>query len=132
MSITQMQIVKKKIRASIEETAEQLVMADLSDLSVLEKIYESLTDISRDLKSYYPLCSEAALAAANLLKESVRKEEGLSDLQVIEDTICSLQRLINQDLKDHEIDFPELFSHQTPIADDDGIDKTDSKILRKL
>jgi hypothetical protein len=110
MSITQMQIVKKKIRASIEETAEQLVMADLSDSPVLEKIYESLTEISRDLKSFYPRCSEAALAAANLLKESVRNEEGLPDphLKVIEDTICSLQGLINQDLKDHEIDFPGI------------------------
>jgi hypothetical protein len=31
MSNTQMQTVKKKIRTSIEEMAEQLVMADLSD-----------------------------------------------------------------------------------------------------
>jgi two-component system, chemotaxis family, sensor kinase CheA len=124
MSITQMQIVKKKIRASIEETAEQLVMADLSDSPVLEKIYESLTEISRDLKSFYPHCSEAALAAANLLKESVRNEEGLPDphLKVIEDTICSLQGLINQDLKDHEIDFPGLFS-QTQIGGDKSPDK---------
>jgi two-component system, chemotaxis family, sensor kinase CheA len=130
MSITQMKTDKKKIRASIEETAEQLVMADLSDSSVLEKISETLTEISKDLNSYYPRCSKAALASANLLKESVRNEESLTDssLKAIEDTICSLQQLFNQDLKDHDIDFPELFGLPTPIADDDGFDKKGFKI----
>jgi two-component system, chemotaxis family, sensor kinase CheA len=125
MSITQMQTVKKKIRPSIEETAEQLVMADLSDSSVLEKISDTLTKVSKDLKNYYPRCSEAALASANLLKESVQNEEGLTDsnLKAIEDTIGSFQQFINQDLKDHDIDFPELFGLKTPIADDDSLDK---------
>jgi two-component system, chemotaxis family, sensor kinase CheA len=127
MSITQMKTDKEKIRASIEETAEQLVMADLSDLSVLEKISETLTEISEDLKSYYPRCCQASLAAANLLKESIQNKEGFTDptFKIIEDTICSLQRLINQDLKDHEIDFPGLFGLQTPIGDDNSLDKNE-------
>ncbi len=121
MSNTQMQTVKKKIRTSIEEMAEQLVMADLSDLSVLETISETLTGISGDLNSHFPRCSEAALAAGNLMKESARSDHGLTepDLKAIEDTICSLQQLVNQDPKDHEIDFPELLGLPILITADD-------------
>jgi two-component system, chemotaxis family, sensor kinase CheA len=97
--------------------------------SVLETISETLTGISGDLNSHFPRCSEAALAAGNLLKESARSDHGLTepDLKAIEDTICSLQQLVNQDPKDHEIDFPELFGLPTPIAGDDGPGKNGFK-----
>jgi two-component system, chemotaxis family, sensor kinase CheA len=125
MSNTQMQTVKKKIGNSIEEMAEQLVMADLSDSSVLETISLNLTKISGDLKSDFPRCSQAALAAGDLLKESARKDRGLTNahLKAIEDTICSFQQLVNQELKDHEIDFPKSFNLQTQITNDDAPNK---------
>jgi two-component system, chemotaxis family, sensor kinase CheA len=119
MSTTQIQIVKNKIRASIEEMAEQLVMADLSDSSVLEMIYKNLTGISGDLRSYFPRCSEAALAAGKLLKDSLQSNQGLIDtyLKAVEDTICSLQQLVNQNPKDDEIVFPEIFNLSNNIND---------------
>ncbi len=127
--MTQTHTVEEKIKISIEETAEQFVMADLSDSSVLEMISENLTGISDDLKNHFPRCSEAALAAGNLLKGSTGNGQGLTDpaLKAIEETICSLQELANQNPKDHEINFPELFGLQPQLADDDDPDKNGFK-----
>ena len=119
--------VKKRVKPSIEKTAEQLVMSDLSDLSVLESISESLAEISGVLRNHFPRCSKAAMAAGNLLKESVHNNQGLPDhhLKAVEETVCSFQQLLNHDLKDYDIDFPDIIGIQFQTALKDHSEKDD-------
>ena len=122
MSMTQMQTRKEQMKDSIEEMAEQLVMADLSDSSVFQRIAEKLKGISQALKMHFPRCSEAALAAGDLLNKGIRSRQGLSesDLAIVEKTISSLQNLINTDLEDHHIDFPDSFRLQKALPETEG------------
>ena len=125
MCMLQIQEVKNKVKPSLEETAEQLVISDLSDSTVLETISEKLIGISGVLNGHFPRCSLAVMSAGNLLKESSLSDQGLPDhhLQAVEETISSLQQLINRDLKDHDIDFPDLLGLRVQTTDNDFPDK---------
>ncbi|MFW6055392.1 MAG: Hpt domain-containing protein, partial [Thermodesulfobacteriota bacterium] len=106
--MNQMQTTKTSLKGSIEETAEQFVMADVSDAAELEIMSESFSRVSLSLQEDFPRSARAAQAIRDLLQEKARKEEALSDsdLQTVEKTITALQTLVNKDRCEDDLELP--------------------------
>lgn len=122
MSINRIKAVKKNLKNTIEAAAEQFVMADFSDLSVLETIAEALMEISREFGDDFPRSSAAAMSAGNILRKSTGNNHDLSkaDIQAVENTISSLQLLIDKEMEDHEVDFPDSFTLHSTFSSKDN------------
>lgn len=125
------QEVKNMVKNIIEETAERFVMADLSDSSVLKSIAASLSGVSEDLSNVFPRCSEASLAAADILEKSLQNNNGLneSDLHAVETTISSLQLFASKEMEDHEVNFPKIFGLDSTSFAKVTTDNTEYKTL---
>lgn len=123
MSTSRIKAVKKKLKGTIEAAAEQFVMADFSDLSGLETIAEALMEISREFGDDFPRYSAAAMSAGNILRKSSGNKHDLSkaDIQEVENTISSLQLLIDKEKEDHEVDFPDSFTLHSTFSSKNNI-----------
>ncbi|MCF8038764.1 MAG: chemotaxis protein CheA [Desulfohalobiaceae bacterium] len=107
--MTQMQTTKTSLKGYIEETAEQFVMADVSDPGVLQTMSETFNKVFQSLQENFPRSARAAQAIRDLLLESMDKDKPLtdSDLQSLEKTITALQILVSTDVMEDELELPE-------------------------
>ena len=117
--MSQTEAVKNSVRAVIEETAEQFIMADLSDAAFLESLAGTFVRVSADLDAHFPVCAEAARMAGTLLQERTREEAALSDADFasVEQTISAIQTLVEKNISEAELEFPESFGLQAKAPD---------------
>ena len=117
--MSQTEAVKNAVRAVIEETAEQFIMADLSDAAFLESLAGTFARVSADLDAHFPVCAEAARMAGTLLQERTREEAALSDADFasVEQTISAIQTLVEKNISEADLDFPESFGLQAKAAE---------------
>ncbi len=139
MNTLQKQTVDIKLQDSVEELAQQFVMAELSDLSVFESMAETLAGISAQLESNFPRCSASAAAAADLLQKLAwnKKNPTEFDLHSVEKTISCLQSLTQTGHEDGKFEFPESFAipdaHETGSeAGKNGGKKSYSAVDREI
>ncbi|MGM0453371.1 MAG: Hpt domain-containing protein [Thermodesulfobacteriota bacterium] len=123
--MSEIQTVKNTVRGVVEDTAEEFVVADLSDASVLDNLMKTFAGIAQDLDAAFPRCAAAARYSEKLLQKGAESGGGINDddAAAVEQTISALQALANQDLAEDELEFPESFGLKTgPVASDGTTD----------
>lgn len=100
---------KDCIKGDVGHIAEELIMADLSDSSVLQGVRNGFARIAEALDPYFPRCARTARAAADALGNKPGKEDLPDDdaLLFAEKTISALQSFMDREVDEDTLDLPE-------------------------